>query len=502
MTNDLRSLALATLFPGFDGTTAPIWLLDLVGQGLGGVVLFDRNVGDDASVRALTDSLRDSRPDVLVAVDEEGGDVTRLDASVGSAFPGLAALGVVDDIDLTRRMSVELAERLGRAGISLNLAPVADVDADPLNPIIGVRAFGADPELVARHTAAFVTGHRDAGVAATLKHFPGHGSTTEDSHVTTPTVAASAATLRSRDLPPFRAGIAAGAPVVLTAHVVYPALDATAPATMSRPILTDLLRGELGFDGVVMTDGLDMHAISRTVGHNEGAVRALVAGADALCVGGESVDPDRVERLVGAIVAAVEQGRLPENRLREAAERVRRLAHEYARPAAHSGAAPAGEAVAQQAVRIIGDTRVDGPALVIELQNEPSIAAGFVPWGVGAPLAQMIPGTEVRTVHEGDPLPRVEGDARPLVVGVRATQRNPWQVDVVRQLRAVRPDLVVVDHGTPAAADVLGEHAVLTADASAATAWAAARRLTGWGHGRRSASGYRRVNDRSRPNGA
>ena len=293
---DLRGLALATLFPGFSGSAhPPAWLADLIGQGLGGVVLFGRNVDagqGDAGVAALTTRLRANRPDLLVAIDEEGGDVTRLDAMTGSELPGSAALGAVDDPFLTRDVAASLGARLRRCGVDVNLAPVADLDVDPQNPIVGVRAFGSDPDLVARHVRAFVEGQQSWRVAATAKHFPGHGATDEDSHVTVPTVWTGADLLDERELAPFRAAISAGVQIVMTAHITVPALDPSRPATLSRTVITGLLRERLGFAGVVMTDGLDMQAISRTVGHREGAVLALDAGVDALCVGGDSTGPD------------------------------------------------------------------------------------------------------------------------------------------------------------------------------------------------------------------
>ena len=479
----LRGLALATLFPGFVGTTDPPgWLVELIGEGLGGVVLFSRNVdpsmGDDG-VAALTARLRVGRPDLLVAIDEEGGDVTRLDATTGSDLPGSAALGAVDDPHLTREVAAALGARLQRCGVDVNFAPVADLDVDPLNPIVGVRAFGSDPDLVARHVQAFVAGQQSWRVAATAKHFPGHGATDEDSHVTVPTVWTSEEVLDRRELVPFRAAISAGVQIVMTAHITVPALDHRWPATLSRPIITGLLRERLGFDGVVMTDGLDMQAISRTVGHEDGAVRAIDAGVDALCLGGDSTGPETVEAIVSALVDAVNSGRLGYERLAEAADRVRRLAHWVDVPPrgfADAGGA-AGTRAAQRAVVAVGDLNVDAPPLVLELQDEPSIAAGQVPWGVGAPLSERMPGTVVVPVAESGPDPVVllaDHPHRPVIVAVRGVRRRAWQADVVAAVRAIRPDLIVVDHELPADPIVLGEHYVLAFGAARVTAEAVA----------------------------
>ncbi|MCC3771607.1 glycoside hydrolase family 3 N-terminal domain-containing protein, partial [Streptomyces sp. UNOC14_S4] len=217
--------ALTVLQPGFTGTTAPGWLLRSLGEGLASVGLFGRNVASPEQVAALTAQLRAERDDVLVAIDEEGGDVTRLEVRTGSSFPGNLALGAVDDPELTRAVARELGRRLAACGVNLNWAPSADVNSDPDNPVIGVRSFGADPELVARHTAAYVEGLQAAGVAACTKHFPGHGDTAVDSHDDMPRIDVDLGTLHARELVPFRAAVAAGTKAVMSAHILLPALD-------------------------------------------------------------------------------------------------------------------------------------------------------------------------------------------------------------------------------------------------------------------------------------
>ncbi|HEX5996475.1 MAG TPA: glycoside hydrolase family 3 protein [Jiangellales bacterium] len=493
----LRGLALRTLFPGFAGTKAPPERLGrLIEEGLGGVVLFGRNVDPtrgDAGIAELTRRLRQHRQDVLIAIDEEGGDVTRLDVTTGSAYPGSAALGAADDVDLTREVAASLAARLRVCGVDINFAPVADIDVDPHNPIVGVRAFGSDPYLVARHTTAFVKGQQSQRVVATVKHFPGHGGTAEDSHVSVPVLDASRRLLDNRELVPFRAAIDAGVRLVMTAHITVPALDGSGPATLSRATITGLLRGELGYAGAVMTDGLDMHAISGTVGHAEGAVQALLAGVDAICVGGDSTDPELVEKMADAIVAAVETGRLGFERLAEAAQRVTQLsmwvrgrdpvcnAHqEEAGPPGMAGGRAASEPAeiraARRAVVARGEVTLRSAPLVLELQNSPSLAAGHIPWGIGAPLADRIPGTVVVPIHEWGPpagsvLARHPG--RPVVVAVRGVRRLPWQLRFVTDIRAIRPDAIIVDRELSEPAQ-FGEPYVLTYGASRVTAEAAA----------------------------
>ncbi|MBA2465651.1 MAG: glycoside hydrolase family 3 protein, partial [Nocardioidaceae bacterium] len=331
--HSLRPLALSVLLPGFTGTTLPGWLRSAVAEGLGGVCLFGHNVEGPEQVRALTAALRAERTDVLVASDEEGGSVTRLDAGLGSPWPGAATLGALDDPDATYGVALGLGREARAAGVDLVLAPVLDVNCEPDNPVIGVRSFGATSELVARHGVAFTRGLRDADVIACAKHFPGHGATRTDSHVGLPVLDVDVETWRGRDLPPFESAVAAGVPSIMTAHVVVRALDAD-PATTSAPVLR-ILRDDLGFDGAIVSDALDMRAISDGVGRAAGAVRALAAGVDLLCVG-NPVFPDGydeegvLEEIVDAIVTAVLTGALPRARLEDASRRVAALGPRWA----------------------------------------------------------------------------------------------------------------------------------------------------------------------------
>ena len=418
-------LAPACLFPGFDGLDAPDWLRRLLAEGLGGVVLFARNVRDPEQLAALTASLRAEQPDLLIAIDEEGGDVTRLEAATGSSFPGNLALGAVDDTALTRRVAAALGGELASVGVNLDLAPVADVIVDPANPIVGVRSFGADPQLVARHVAAFVEGLQGVGVAACAKHFPGHGETVADSHLELPTAEADRETLERRALPPFGAAVAAGVRAVMTGHIRFPALDEEA-ATLSGPVI-GLLRSELRFDGMVMTDALEMRAISGTVGLVDGAVRALTAGADALCLGADR-SPEETAGVLDAI------RRVPEERLRDAARRVAELAAWASSPKPHHDLDAGGEA-ARQAVLVEGDVSLARQPVVVELWPEATIAAGEARHGLGELL-----GAETFRLREGETLPRLDG--RPVVV-VRDAHRHAWQ----RAL--VPPGAVVVETGVP-----------------------------------------------------
>jgi beta-N-acetylhexosaminidase len=428
----LEPAAAACLLPGFDGTEVPDWLRRQLASGLGGVVLFAFNIRDPEQLAALRASLRAERPDLLVGVDEEGGDVTRLEAASGSSFPGNLALGAVDDTELTRRVAAAIGGELAAAGVNLNLAPVADVASDSASGIVGVRSFGSDTELVSRHVAAYVEGLQSTGVAACAKHFPGHGEVAGDSHLELPTAPTDRETLFARALPPFRAAIEAGVRSVMTAHIRFPALD-DEPATISS-VLLGLLRSDLGFDGAVITDALEMRAISGTVGLEEGAVRALAAGADGLCLGAERT-PEEVEAIHAAIVAAVQDGRLPEDRLREAEGRMASLA-QWASAPRPGRDREAGAEAARRALRVEGDTTLGGDPLVVELWPEASIAAGEARHGLGELL-----GAETVRLREGDPPPRTDG--RPLVLVLRDAHRHAWQRELVPG------DAVVVETGVP-----------------------------------------------------
>jgi beta-N-acetylhexosaminidase len=429
----LEPAVAACLFPGFDGLAVPDWLRPRLEGGLGGVVLFARNVRDPEQVAELASALRADKPELLVAVDEEGGDVTRLEAATGSSFPGNLALGAVDDVELTRRVAAAIGGELASVGVNLDLAPVADVIVDPANPIVGVRSFGSDPVLVARHVGAFVEGLQGMGVAACAKHFPGHGETAADSHLELPVAETDSETMHRRALPPFRAAVEAGVRVVMTAHIRFTAFSEE-PATLS-PELIGLLRSDLGFTGLVLTDALEMRAISGTVGLEEGAVRALVAGADALCLGADRT-PAELESMSAAIVEAVRSGRLAEERVLEAACRVAETAAWASSPKPHSDR-EAGVEAARRALRVEGDPVVDGDPVVIELWPEPTIAAGETRHGLGELL-----GAETIQVREGDPPPLLD-DRRSRVFVLRDAHRHPWQRGLVA------PGAVVVETGLP-----------------------------------------------------
>jgi len=480
----LRALVLRTLLPGFAGTELPEWVDALLRQGLGGVCVFGPNIRSRDQLRALTDAIRAANPDAVIAIDEEGGDVTRLYYDEGSPFPGNAVLGLLDDVERTEALAGRVGRELRRAGCTLDFAPDVDVNSNPDNPVIGVRSFGSNAADVARHSAAWVRGLQATGVAASAKHFPGHGDTAEDSHLALPVVDRSRAELAERELLPFAAAIAAGVRTIMTSHILLPQLDAENPATLSAEVLGGLLRRDLGFDGLIVTDALDMVGASGTGGIPEAAARAIAAGCDLLCIGTDNTASQLAE-IVEAVERAVAAGTLPEERLADAAARVVALARSL--PDADSGGADRGSGPehgggshgapladdaaladafrAGSAASVLGEGERaalaagfgpvgDRPLALVRVDSHPNVAIGRAPWGPFAELEAGAPAdwaeVPVLAVAEGEPLVPAElpPDARVVVVG-RAIHLYPWARDTVDELRCSGRDVLVVDMGWP-----------------------------------------------------
>ena len=268
------------------------------------ICLFRRNLGTEDEIRQLTADLREVMgPNSLIGIDQEGGSTIR--ATFLPQAPAAMALGAIGDEALCEEVGATVARGLRSLGINWNFAPVLDVNNNPGNPVIAERSFGEDPAEVARLAAAWMRGSLREGVACCVKHFPGHGDTATDSHHALPVVDKSVAELEALELKPFRAlaharGDTPAAPSVMTAHIVYPQIDREHPATLSRPVLTGLLREAIGYDGVVITDALMMKAVHERYGHAVAAVMALQAGADMPLAQGTLEEQ-------GATVKAIEQ---------------------------------------------------------------------------------------------------------------------------------------------------------------------------------------------------
>ncbi|MGA0612474.1 beta-N-acetylhexosaminidase [Caldimonas sp. KR1-144] len=288
------------------------------------VCLFRKNIGSEDEVRRLVADLREVMgPAALVAIDQEGGSVARI--TFLPHAPAAMALGCANDEALAESVGAAVARGLRSLGINWNFAPVLDVNNNPANPVIAERSFGEDPQRVARLAGAWMRGSLREGVACCVKHFPGHGDTHVDSHHALPTVDKSLAELESLELVPFRA-LAGVAPAVMTAHIVYPQLDAEHPATLSRAVLTGVLRERLGYEGVVITDALMMKAVHERYGHARAAVLTLQAGADLVLAQGSRAEQAQA---VQAVAQAIEHGTLPLARVREARARIDALAASF-----------------------------------------------------------------------------------------------------------------------------------------------------------------------------
>ncbi len=292
-------------------------------EGIGGLILFDKNIGTPRQVAQLTNALQQiataaGHAPLLIAADQEGGPVVRLRAGA-THFPSAMAFGAAGSEALAASAAGITARELRAVGIHMNMAPVLDVNNNPANPVIGVRSYGEDPALAARLGSAAIRAMQASGVLATAKHFPGHGDTSQDSHLALPIVNCDRLRLDAVELLPFRAAIRAGAGAVMTAHVVYPALDPDRPATLSPAILTTLLRERLEFAGLVVTDSMAMRAVTDHNDPGEAAVQSVLAGADVILACGE--EPAQREAL-RAVRRAVATGRLSVDRVASSVGRI------------------------------------------------------------------------------------------------------------------------------------------------------------------------------------
>jgi len=334
---EARSLAARLVWGSLEGHALAPHERPLVEAGLGGVVLFSRNVESPEQVQALVEDLRAAAPGPIhVAVDQEGGHVVRLREPL-TRFPSSMALGAAGSERLARAVAAASGRELAALGIDVVLAPDLDVALDPHNPTLGARTFGSDPSLVARLGAAMVEGYLVGGVLPVAKHAPGHGRTPIDSHLALPVVRGRRRDIARLDLPPFVAAVAAGVPALMAAHVVYAALDPR-PASVSKLVIEALLRHDLAFDGLVVTDALVMDAIARRVPIEEAAVEAIRAGADVAMV----LEP--AGRAIDAIASALERGVLERGRVRQAIHRVEAFAARAGPPRAAGPGGPAGSA--------------------------------------------------------------------------------------------------------------------------------------------------------------
>ena len=467
----VHRVALGVMMGGFEGTRVPDWLLTETEAGLASVCLFSQNTPDLGITRAITDRLGDNTNGPVVCVDEEGGDVTRLQSVQGSGLPGNSALGHLDDIGLTLRCGAALGNMCAQAGIDVALGPVLDVASEPCSSAISTRSFGPDPHLVLRHGGAWLDGLYTSGTRSCAKHFPGHGATAVDSHSAMPVLTSSLQTLRDQDMAPFLA-LSHRLDAIMTAHIVVREMG-DQPASLSSWATAALREG--GFAGVIMTDALGMRAITANRSLGEGSVLALRAGADLLCLDApHQRDPRTALREVEkAIVEAVVDGTLSPDRLQASAERNRRLKREQPRDFGDGAEAEldrVGLIVARRSLQARGDCTVTGAVVVVDLRRRANLAVSHSLAFI-ATLTQNL-STSRTASHPGD----IRPGEMPVVV-TRQGRCDPTEEAEMRQVLAGHPDAVVLHAGLPSTAP---EHTrvLLCHGVGRANACAAAERLT------------------------
>jgi beta-N-acetylhexosaminidase len=443
-------------------------------DGIGSVILFTRNVENAKQLHTLTENLQALAPKalpLLISIDQEGGIVSRIAPAAGTPFPGNMVLGATGSLNLTEAAARAVGQELRALGINFNLAPVLDVNNNPRNPVIGVRSFGEDPEKVAALGRASVRGYQAAGVLACGKHFPGHGDTAVDSHLAFSAVPHGKERLTAVELVPFRAAIQEGIAAIMTAHVGFPAYEPEEgrPATISKPVLTGLLRDELGFDGLVITDCMEMKAIADGVGTVPAAVLAIKAGADLVLV---SHTRATQRAAVQAIRAAIESGEIPAERAAAALARVEKARQRVAQaeqPSLEVLNSPAHEElsvrIAEAAVTVVKDEgkllpiTPEGLAVIICATAPQSFAEEYTAFAHDPALAQAfraaVPGAQVIVVDREPTAAQLAAAtalaarSKTVVLGTYLTLQFPGQADLVEAVQAANARTVVVAQRSP-----------------------------------------------------
>jgi beta-N-acetylhexosaminidase len=456
-------------YVGFEGLIAPDYLLHWLRAGrVGGVILFARNVESPAQVAALTDSLQAAAPyGVIISIDQEGGTVARLRDGFTESPGAMALSSARDGEQLTERVSALLATELRALGIHWDYAPAVDISYNAANPSVGTRSFGGDPARVSRLGAAAIRGFQSAGVAASAKHFPGLGNTPIDTHLDLPVLDTPLEHLLAVDLAPYRAAITAGTASIMLTHVMYSALDADHPVTVSPVVVQRLIRGELAYDGIVTTDCMEMQAVSDRYGAGESAVLAALAGIDAILF---SHTRSRQEAVYEALLAAAHSGRLPLAVIEGANRRLATFKQRWLKPRADIGIirAPEHLALAHEVARAGTTLLRAGAALLLRgnvtVIEFPSIFdSGILESGglsgFSRLLTSRLPDAHVHIVREGTPadaLLQTAREAETLVLATRNAHLNAERLALCKSIVAQSRQAVLVCLRNPYDAGALG----------------------------------------------
>jgi len=469
--NEVESAILKTFSPGFGGPTIPEWLKPWLENGLGSVTLFASNTPNFETAENLINDLRSYNPEILIAIDEEGGDVTRLFVREGSRYPTPALLGQCDDEDLTFRSYNSMGAVLRNLGVDITYAPVADVVAVEDNPIVGVRSFGMNTDVVSRHVMQAVRGLQDAGVSACIKHFPGHGAVVEDSHHDLPFIKMALNDYESAHIGPFKDAIEAGADAIMIGHLVAEAIDAHHPASLSSKVIRDYLRTKLKFNGLVVTDALDMGAIGGPSKIHESALRALLAGADLLCFSGMGDQSQFVSSSFDWIKTSVENEDLPFEYLNSSIEKGTQLREKRVNKSTPTSVIDFNELI--KGFEISGTVDLPaGPVNLVEIGTKPTIAAGDVSWGMHKQLREVGISCEI---HASD---AATLSSKKLVVAFRDAYRDQPLLVTLNRLYKSFPDAIFLDMGWPTR-EFSPQNLIRTFGSSAIISMAAARRIRG-----------------------
>ena len=433
---------LSTFSPGFGGAVVPEWIKPWLEKGLGSVTLFASNTPNFEVTTKLIKELRSYNPHVIITIDEEGGDVTRLFVREGSRYPTPALLGQCDDEELTYSSYHSMGTVLRELGIDMTYAPVADVVAFENNPIVGVRSFGMSTDIVTRHVGQAVRGLQNAGVGACVKHFPGHGAVLEDSHHDLPHIKMGLAEYESQHILPFKQAVNSGVAGVMIGHLIIEALDKKLPASLSGKVIQEYLRGILKFDGLVVSDALDMGAIGGPAKIHESALKALTAGTDLLCFSGMGDQSQFVLSSFDWIKSAIDSGSLSITSLQESEKRITDWRQKINSKSATSPLIDFKELI--RGFEISGSVELDAGVInLVEIGTKPTIAAGDVSWGMHRELRAVGIACDI---HASD---AESLSTKKLVVAFRDAYRDAPLLATLNRLYDRYPEAIFIDMGWP-----------------------------------------------------